>query len=292
MIRRINLCIFLLTALVTSRAVGATSWPLPDLTSLSGWRQEGKFETFNHDTLYEYIDGDAETFFAFGFKALGVAKYVNEAQKITLTLNLYHMESPLAAFGVYSNGRSRDARFAQVGAQGYLAENALDFWKGSYYVRVIGEGSDMVLTDALLAFGRSVSAKVEGYEGEPPEARLMPTEGRIPNTLKYQPQNVLGQSFLVNAFLAEYDLAGTIATLVVSQYPTQDEAVKAFHALMGYVKGTGTIAEQDEKSFFGTAPYYKNILAARIGSRIVCVLRAPDRPAAQRLVEAFQRHNQ
>ena len=264
------------------------SWPLPDLPSLGGWKQAGNLATYNHDNLYEYIDGDAETYFGFGFSALAVGKFANEADKCSITLDLYEMSSPLAAFGIYTNGRSSDAKFVDVGAQGYTAENALDFWKGKYYVRVISEGETKDLESAVLAFGRSVAAKIEGQTGEPPETKILPREGQVKNSAKYQPQNVLGQSFIGNAFMADYEAGGAKMQLVVAQCKNDADAAKALAGLRDYIKTSGAVSEQAGASFFGNDPYYKNILATTVGPDLVCVLRAPDRPAAQKLVDAFQ----
>ena len=289
MLRKTVLILICIASLATPASFGAgVSWPLPDLGGLAGWKQAGSLATYNRDNLYEYIDGDAETYFGFGFSALAVGKFSDGAGKRSITLNLYEMTGPLSAFGIYANGRSAEVKFADVGAQGYIGENALDFWKGRFYVRVIGEGEPQGLENAVLAFGRSVAAKIEGSSGEPPETRLLPQAGQVKNSVKYQPQNVLGQGFISNGFIADYEVAGATEQLVVAQCKNDGEAAKALTGLRDYVKTSGAITEQAENSFFGNDPYYKNTLATTLGPYFVCVLRAPDRPTAQKLVDAFR----
>ena len=288
MVRRILFIVVCALALGPASSFGAgAAWPLPDLGALPGWKQIEDLKAYNHDTLYEYIDGDAETYFGYGFSALGVCKFAREGGKAAVTLNLYEMKDTLAAFGIYANGRSADVKYADVGAQGYYAENALDFWKGRYYCRVIGEGEPKGLQDAVLAFGRGMAAKIEGESAEPAQSKLLPREGQVPNSLKYQPQNVLGQGFISNAFSADYDLAGASMQLVVAQCKDEAEAGKALVGLRDYVKGSGAVSEQSLNLFYGNDPYYKNILAVAVGPYLVCILRAPDRPSAQKLVSAF-----
>ncbi len=277
-----------LLAALCAPAWGA-NWPLP-AADAAGYRQVGAVTTYNSDNLFEYINGDAETFFGFGFGALAVAKYASQKDNVLLTINLYDMQTTLSAFGVYANGRSAGLKFVDVGAQGYLGENALDFWKGRYYVRVLGPPDAKTPEGALLALGQMVAEKIEGLKGEPPESGILPAEGRVENSIRYQPHNALGQSFIGNAFMADYDLGGARVQLLVSQCPSEAEALKSLEGLKDYVKNSGAVAEQDAGSFFGNDPYYKNLLAVVRGSCLVCVLRAPDRPAAQKLLETYLNH--
>jgi hypothetical protein len=295
MSRQRLLCLVFVLLLAPPTSFGAGQpWPLPDLNALSGWRQAENLQPYNHDNLYEYIDGDAETFFAYGFQGLAVAKYANAAQKLSLTIDLYDMGKPLNAFGVYANGRSPDVQFADVGAQAYFGESSLDFWKGKFYVHIYSKQDAPSVKDALLAFGRNVAGRIEGAVGDPSETQLLPSEGRLQNSAKYQPQNALGQSFIPNALIADYDLGAAKAQLVVAQLPSDVEAKKALSKLRDYVKTSGAVTvgadDPSPESFFGNDPYYKNILATTSGPYLVCVLRAPDRQSAQELLDASLSH--
>jgi hypothetical protein len=294
MSRKILLCALFLLVLSLAASAAGPSWPFPDLNQLKGWKPVGDPATYTRDTLYEYIDGDAETFFAYGFQGLAVAKYANAAQKLSLTIDLYDMGKPLNAFGVYANGRSPDVQFADVGAQAYFGESSLDFWKGKFYVHIYSKQDAPSVKDALLAFGRNVAGRIEGAVGDPSETQLLPSEGRLQNSAKYQPQNALGQSFIPNALIADYDLGAAKAQLVVAQLPSDVEAKKALSKLRDYVKTSGAVTvgadDPSPESFFGNDPYYKNILATTSGPYLVCVLRAPDRQSAQELLDASLSH--
>jgi hypothetical protein len=72
---------------------------LPGNGFAPGWVTSGKPEVFPHAGLFNYIDGGAELFLEFGFKALTVQTYAKDG--LELTVELYEMDGPESALGIY-----------------------------------------------------------------------------------------------------------------------------------------------------------------------------------------------
>ena len=92
-----------------------------------GWEQSGENQTFMPKTLYEYIDGAADLYLAYDFQELKVAEYLND-KKASVTVEIYRHKSPNDAFGIYSQERLPDANYLNIGTQGYVDQNILDFF--------------------------------------------------------------------------------------------------------------------------------------------------------------------
>ena len=82
---------------------------LPSPGFAEGWVIQEKIETFTEKDLYKYINGEAELYYPYGFKALATAKYVrSDNPDGGIIADIYEMGSPLEAFGIYSRYRDPD----------------------------------------------------------------------------------------------------------------------------------------------------------------------------------------
>src|SRR5512139_2507250 len=117
-------------ALPVADVIGSVPDDLLPKACPEGWAIEGGAKHFTRDTLYEYINGEAELFFPFGFQRLASASYVRGPDPpIALIVDIYHMDSVLSAFGIYSSYRNRDDTVVQVGAEGSLNPAQLLFYQ-------------------------------------------------------------------------------------------------------------------------------------------------------------------
>ena len=97
----------------------------------SEWTVTDDPRYFVADNLWEYIDGGAEGYLVFGFKAVLAADIKNNTSGQENTLDIYNMGTPKNSFGIYSAERSYDADYIDVGVEGYLSGNTLNFYLGS-----------------------------------------------------------------------------------------------------------------------------------------------------------------
>ena len=109
-----------------------TTFTFPAIT---GWKPSGEIQTFTPETLFEYINGGADLYLTYDFQELKVAEYLNE-KKASVILEVYRHKTPIHAFGIYSQERLPDADFLEIGSQGYIETNVLNFLAGSTYVKI------------------------------------------------------------------------------------------------------------------------------------------------------------
>jgi len=182
----------------------AKEFKFPEIT---GWKQSGEIQTFIPKTLFEYINGAADLYIMYDFQELKVAEYQNE-KKASVTVEVYEHKTPTHAFGIYSQERLPNANFIDVGAQGYIENNVLNFLTGPCYVKMTSYNAGAEDREILLTFAKKMSENL-GAKGTLPGILFsFPEDGEKKNSEKFINKNFLGYSFLHSAFTADYDLSG------------------------------------------------------------------------------------
>lgn len=157
---------------------------LPAAAEAGEWKIDGEPQEFRGDDLYLYIDGGAEIYEEYGFVEVLAQEYKNAAGA-GLSLEIFRMKDPAAAFGMYSFKRTAKGERLAVGAEGQLEDYYLNFWRGDCLVTVTAYGGDGKSRDGLLLLARAVAAKIEGAGAAPGLVGELPTDGLIGTGTRY-----------------------------------------------------------------------------------------------------------
>ena len=182
----------------------AKDFKFPEIT---GWKQSGEIQTFIPKTLFEYINGAADLYIMYDFQELKVAEYLNE-KKASVIVDVYRHKTPTHAFGIYSQERLSNANFVDIGVQGYIEQNILNFLTGPYYVKINSYDTGAEDREILLAFAKKMSEDLWEKGSLPSILFSFPEEGKKKDSEKFINKNFLGYSFLHSAFTADYELSG------------------------------------------------------------------------------------
>ncbi len=121
-----------------------------------GYKIKTDYPVFLPENLWDFINGAADTYLAYGFVDLHVAEY--KKGKNVIKAEIYRHSDNTMAFGIYSSERSPSFRFQNLGAQGYVADGAINFFKGNYYVKIkTYSKKEKVLQDA-----ESLATRISG----------------------------------------------------------------------------------------------------------------------------------
>lgn len=172
------------------------------LPVLSGFKRLTNYPVFVPENLWDFINGAADTYLAYGFIDLHVAEY--KKGKDVIKLEIYRHSNEIMAFGIYSTERSPSFRFVNMGAQGYIADGAINFFKGNYYVKIKTYSKKQKVIQAAETLARKTELLLEGTTAMPSILSEFPDEGRKINEETYINESVLGHSFLNKAFKALY----------------------------------------------------------------------------------------
>jgi len=262
---------------------------LPRAGQVKGWSPADEPKVYEPDNLFEYINGAAETYLDYGFVILGSNEFRPEGGgKRSVVIDIYDMGRVSNAFGIYSNGAFADANYIALGTEGYLTESSADFFKDRYYVKVTGYGKPKEVQGPVHELAKAVAVNIKTDSGMPKGLAILPTENRIPHSLKYFRNNALGQSFLKDAFQASYKLGtpaeGEEPQLIVANLGSAEAATKALARFKAFMAEGGKVFSETADGFVAEDPYYKRVTVKVHGQYFLCMLKSPEAKAADVLI--------
>ena len=228
---------------------------LPQQVEVPRWESASHPRFFEPSNLWEYINGQAELYIQYGFRLVVTSDYISTEDPNSLTVEIYLMESPNHAFGIYAAERSPDDHFIEVGVQGYIGGNILNFWKGPYYVKITSPQSSPTIKEALLKFSRVMADKIPGNYSEPELFACFSQNNRIKMSERYIPQNFLGHRFLKNGYLVDYQRQGKRYQVFLAENSSSNEAEEVFGKYQNFLQSENEIISHEKK------PDYQKIRA-------------------------------
>ena len=88
---------------------------------VAGWRAVDEDEVYDQESIFSYIDGQAEVYLAYGMKRCLARRYVGPEGEPDIVVDLFELASAADAYGVFTH--DRDGEDIDVG-QGALLRPA------------------------------------------------------------------------------------------------------------------------------------------------------------------------
>lgn len=133
---------------------------LPADAAVTGWARKEAPRLYGADGLWDFIDGGAEAYLACGFQEVATSEYANPAMPSGILVDIYRMSDAAGALGIYSQERSPTGDSQPIGAEGYLAGTALNFWVNTYYVKLTAFEEREEIKTAMAQLAEAVSGRI------------------------------------------------------------------------------------------------------------------------------------
>jgi hypothetical protein len=278
--------IFALTIVMTC---GANSQPLPvaDVLpdSIGQWQAEGPATSYDRHTIFDYLDGGAEVYLAYGMVAATSRRYTCPGGP-PIEASIFTMEAPDGAFGVFTYERM-DAD-AGIGQGSEYGGGILRFWQGHTFVFIQAGSETPGSHDALFALGRHVATHL-GEDATPPDLiPALPLEGLRPLTVRYalspsilkniEPtlnDNPLGLPQGLPAVFARYGRPGDPLRMLVARCA---DTATAREGTAAYIRLRSPRGSEASHPFRGNDGWS---IAGTAGQYAILVLDAPDAERAR-----------
>jgi hypothetical protein len=256
-----------LTGLIAILVFGSVSAQEVNFPELDGYKKNTDFPVYSPDNLWDFINGAAETYLAYGFVDVHVAEY--KKGKNVIKVELYHHSDHIMAFGIYSTERSPSFRFMNLGSQGYVAEGSINFFKGNYYVKIRSYSKNEKTLQTSESLALRIADMLPGSAEMPPLLSIFPSTGKKVNEEMYINESVLGHKFLSKAFKADYEVGPDVFSVFIIDSKSPVEALKSANA---YLASAGAeAAESSSEKYVLTDGYNGTIFLSWRESRIVII---------------------
>jgi len=233
---------------------------------------------YSPENLFDYINGGAELFLAYGFLELLVVELAEDRDRVDrATLEIYNMGTLRNAFGIFKTEAGDKVYRLPGGSEGRLEKGFLQFYKGKFYVKVFLSPQSRAYA-GVVEIGKTIEARIKGSFSQPAFFALFPVRYRITGSEKYTSKDFLGHPFFKGIASADFKQGGKTYTIFLSVTPHRGNAEKAFQKYREYLiseKAFQGELKDGIRGFIGKDPYYGPCSISVIDGRIVGILGSP-----------------
>ena len=218
--------------------------------AVAGWRADGPVQRWNTETIFNYIDGHAEVYLAYGMRGCTSRRYIGPDGEPDLIADVFEMASPEDAFGVFTHDRSGEP--VGVGRDARYRWGWLSFWQGPFFVSVTAEADTERARAAVLALGEAVAATLPEAGTRPAIVGALPEADLDLESVRYLHHptvlnahvwlgldNPFGLDADTPATLGRYATDGGEAFVLIVDYPDAARARTAVASSMPAAAGDG-----------------------------------------------------
>jgi hypothetical protein len=258
-----------LLAILLAAQPAASPFPAPDCSLVPGWTQQGEARSYDTETLFDYMDGNSEGYFAYGFTVMKGVTCTNAAGD-QLVFDVSELGDPVRAWGFFVTNRDARAAREAIGSGGQVLPRKATFAKGRYYVE-IAASPDKDHRAPLRAFVDAFVPKVPGEATIPAAVSFFPKDGLDAESVRLVPESVLGLRLLKSGFVAQY--AGGRALIVPEASP--EAAGATLGKLRERFKDAQPVQALGEEAIAARDPYLGGLVLFRKGAHVAGVANVP-----------------
>jgi len=240
----IMVCLLTIVGIVEGEEKGKMNQGIFLPSEAEGWKWDEKEMKCNSRTLFDYIDGAAELYLAYGFQNLTVRRFERSNQP-PIIVELYEMASSEDAYGVFSFERQDEA--VGIGQGSEFGGGLLRFWKGKYFISIYADGEGAEVESAILKIGKATANSIPATGQESKLVGFIPGKdfGLVDKSVRYLKshillnqrffiahQNILNLNRETGAVLVQYLQDKQKTHLLLVQYPGLKEAGDAYQSFM------------------------------------------------------------
>ena len=259
-------------------AEDAASGVRPDCSVIPGSAQDGPSRTYEGDNLFEYMDGNSEGYFIYGFVRMnGVSCRIG---RDTVLIDISEFPDAESAYGMFLANRDINKPMEAIGTGGQTAPRKSIFAKDRFFTEITSqqEGDH---TTQLREEARAMEARIPGSTARPEALGWFP-EGMAGGSARLVPESVLGIRALKRGYVAQYPEGKAFVVTEVSDAA----AAGVLDKLRSRFPGATSVADAPD-AIQATDPYLGAVCVFRKGRRVAGYTNLTDASHAATLIAAL-----
>lgn len=206
--------LILLTMCSDNKKNSSASASISMPSEISGWQLGASVQTFDRQTIFDYINGAGEVYRAYHFSEVNVFRYARP-EFPSLTVEIFDMGFSEDAYGVFSYGRETEQ--SGIGGGYEYRGSLLSFWQDRYYVCLLADKKTEESEKALFTLAKEISRQLPQSSLQPELISYLPTENLTKHSVRFlrtfaalnyfyflAEENILNMNLDTEAALAEY----------------------------------------------------------------------------------------
>ncbi len=206
---------------------------------INGWRVEGRDESYDPQSIFDYIDGAGEVYRAYNFERLVARRYRKDGEP-DLIADFFDMGTASDAFGVFTH--DLEGETVEIGQGAVYKGGLLSFWKDRYFVSLYAEAETATSKQALLGLGKEIDSAIPARGKKPVLLSYVPDSFDLKTIRYFHSHLILNYHFFVSvenilhlgpdteAALASSGDKPDIVRLLIIRYPDAPSAVLALRS--------------------------------------------------------------
>lgn len=255
---------------------------VPDCGVIPGSTQEGALRKFDVETLFEYMNGNSEGYFLYGFQSMQGVTCAKGVVKLIFDVSTF--KDVESAYGMFTGNADPRVPQTPIGAGGQVTPRKAVFVKDRYYVEIAAEPEgehSALLRDAITAFEK----KIGGSTAKPLQLGWFPKDGLQAGSPRLVPQSVLGLRMLSRGYLALYDqgkafvvteaspeAAAALFAKLKQRFPPAGEAKAGDEAFIAQDRYLGSVSLFRKGAYVGGWTNIKEADPAALASKLAAAL--------------------
>jgi hypothetical protein len=267
---------------------------VPQAGDVDGWLPEGEAQFEIGQDLYLLINGGADIYHEYGFRAVVFQSYRTEDGK-SINLEIYEMDSQEAAYGIYTFKTGSEGNPIELGYEGWLNSYYVNFWEGNFLITVIGLDSDSDILDGIKKIAKAVDLKLNVKSERPNITSYLPQENLQINGITY----LKGNLALFNQYLFYTEdifglKEGVIGkyddySIFLFQYGNQEESKKWYEVAKNHLKHSNHYNDfVDRASLFEICNHQNNRLSIKQFQNWILIISGKIKTNANQILNSLE----
>lgn len=264
---------------------------IPSANELAGFKITKKPKYYNQGNLWNYINGAAPGYLAYGFQGMVTFIVMYQKTQVEMITDIYDMGNSLNAFGIYSIERGPEGSTEEFGGGSFQSENTLYFWQDRYYVKLMAYDITQKTGKSLSLLAHIITQKIPKKGRIPHLFSIFPEKGQLERTERYMSRDILGQDYFTNGYSIEYDQYDNKYQILLIQGENTKKTKENFKKYLTFKSTLGQVTYEHstigEQAFVGIDNFYGTVLLARKEAYIIGVLGLNNQEIAQEIINAM-----